>query len=333
MHRKENILLLVGGASAEREVSKRSSKAIFGALSELGYNVSLLDPAYGKNQPDEIDSLFSETDSFPVSVENYIAAFDLIRTKEVDAVFIGLHGQFGEDGTVQAVLELLNKKYTGSKVLSSSLSMDKHIAKIIMKDHHVKSPKEIFLGSKYYSIDTVISRINAELGYPCVVKPNDQGSTCGLSVCENDSEIQAAIDMAFQFSKAVLIEEFIKGRELTAGVIDGVVLPVLEIRPKHGLYDYECKYTQGMTDYFVPADISAEISAEIQNLTLEAFKALGCTCYARADFRLSENGKVYCLEMNTLPGMTATSLLPKMAKEAGISFVQLIEKIVLSGLQ
>ncbi len=333
MNYKEHILLLVGGASAEREVSKRSSKAIFSARSELGYHISLLDPAYGKNQPREIDAYFAEKDCFPVTAENYLAAFDSLLVKEADIVFIGLHGQFGEDGTVQALLELMNKKYTGSKVLSSSLSMDKHNAKIIMKEHKVDSPKEIFLPSSKYSADFVIRQIQEEFGFPCVVKPNNQGSTCGLSVCYDASEVASALNMAFQFSKAVLIEEFIKGSEITAGIIDYFVLPVLEIRPKHELYDYECKYTQGMTEYFVPAEISPEITFEIQDQTSRAFKALGCIGYARADFRLSETGQIYCLEINTLPGMTATSLFPKMAKAAGISFNQLIENIILSGLK
>ncbi len=333
MKPKEHIVLLAGGASSEREVSKHSSKGIYSALIELGYKVSVVDPAYGKSQPSDVDSFFDGADLFPVSEKNYIAAFELPVMQEADSVFLGLHGQFGEDGTVQALLELLKKRYTGSGVLASSLAMDKHMAKIIMKDHGVESPREVFIPDHQYDKAAVLKSILSELSLPCVVKPNDQGSTCGLSVCNTEEEVIPAIEMAFQFSRAVLVEEFIKGRELTAGIIDNVVLPVLEIKPKHELYDYECKYTSGMTEYFVPADISPETSSAVQALTLKSFQALGCKSYGRADFRLTESGDLYCLEMNTLPGMTATSLVPKMAKAAGISFTQLIEKIVKDSLR
>ncbi len=332
MNNNTHILLAAGGASSEREVSKHSSKAIYSALLELGYKVSVIDPAYGKNQPADLALFFGAEDVAPVSEKNYLAAFELPVVQEADTVFLGLHGQYGEDGTVQALLELLKKKYTGSGILSSSLAMDKHMSKIIMKDHGIDSPREVFVPNRKYDKETILNRIVTELSFPCVVKPNDQGSTCGLSVCSTSAEVIPAIEQAFTFSNAVLVEEFIKGRELTAGIIDNIVLPILEIKPKHDLYDYECKYTSGMTEYFVPADITPATSFAIQELTLKCFQALGCKSYGRADFRLTESGDIYCLEMNTLPGMTSTSLVPKMAKAAGISFTQLIDKIVKDSL-
>jgi D-alanine-D-alanine ligase len=328
MATKEHILLVAGGASAERAVSKNSSKAIYSALTELGYAVSVIDPAYGAEQPDDVAQFFDEKDFAPVSEKNYLAAFSLPVVNSVDAVFLGLHGQFGEDGTVQSILELLGKRYTGSGVLASSLAMDKHTAKIILKDHGVPVPAELFLPSREFDREALVAEVTEKLKFPCVIKPNDQGSTCGLTVCYWADEVIPAVELAFQFSKSVLLEEFIQGRELTVGIINGEVLPVLEIRPKHELYDYECKYTHGMTEYFVPADIPADIFSITQELTKIVFDALGCKSYGRADFRLTPDGRLSCLEMNTLPGMTSTSLVPKMAKAAGISFPEVIERIV-----
>ena len=330
MNASKHILLLVGGASAEREISKRSSRAIYAALTELGYKVSLLDPAYGTNQPTNIEDFFSVNDISEVSAGNYLAALSLPVMKEIDTVFIGLHGQYGEDGMIQSLLELQNISYTGSGILASSLAMDKHMAKIIMKDHGINCPKEIFIRKNSVDMNDILRRIADDILLPCVVKPNDQGSTCGLTVCNNLSEVQAAVELALSMSVSgtVLIEEFIKGRELTAGVIGNQTLPVLEIRPTHGLYDYECKYTSGMTEYIVPAEIDSDTSNLINQMTQASFVSLGCKTYGRADFRLTPDGQVYCLEMNTLPGMTSTSLLPKMAKAVGISFNELIDRIV-----
>lgn len=325
--KKLNVALLAGGASAEREVSKHSSQAIYAALVELGYSVKLIDPGYGINQPERADDFFADVDFFPVSARNYLEAVNSNLFDDVDVAFLGLHGEWGEDGIIQSLLELRNIKYTGSDVLASSLTMDKMMSKIVMRDHNISVPNG-FVIEKNYSYESVLQKIKSEFTFPLIIKPNDQGSTFGLTVCGKEDDVKEALALSFQYSKKTLIEEFIPGRELTVGVLADKVLPVLEIRPKHTLYDYECKYTKGMSEYIVPAEIPEELAGKIQEQTERAFVSLGCRSYARADFRLNEAGEFYCLEVNSLPGMTATSLLPKAAKAIGISFPQLVEKIV-----
>jgi D-alanine-D-alanine ligase len=202
------------------------------------------------------------------------------------------------------------------------------MSKVLFKEYNVHTPKGFTISDKNLSSGIIAEKINDELSYPCVIKPNDQGSTVGLTVCKNENDVDKALKLAFNFSDKVLIEEFIAGREMTVAVIEDKALPVLEIKPKHGLYDYECKYTSGMSEYEVPAKIPDLVAAELQSQALLAFKALDCSSYARVDFRLSENNKPYCLEVNSLPGMTSTSLVPKMAKAIGISFDQLVERII-----
>ncbi|MFA6598884.1 MAG: D-alanine--D-alanine ligase [Ignavibacteriaceae bacterium] len=325
--KKLHVALLLGGASAEREVSKHSSQSIYNSLLELGYAVTLIDPAYGVKQPDRAEDFFSEKDLFPISSRNYLEAVNSSLFDTIDVAFLGLHGEWGEDGIIQSLLELRNIKYTGSDVLASSLTMDKMMSKIVMRDHSISVPNG-FLVEKNYSYETVLEKIKKDFTFPLIIKPNDQGSTFGLTVCEKEEDILDALLLSFQYSDKTLIEEFIPGRELTVGILADEVLPVLEIRPKHTLYDYECKYTKGMSEYIVPADLPVELALQIQEQTRRAFVSLGCRGYARADFRLNDAGKFFCLEVNSLPGMTATSLLPKAAKAVGISFTQLVEKIV-----
>jgi len=325
--KKLNVALLVGGASAEREVSKHSSQAIYAALTELCYSVKLIDPGYGIHQPEKPEDFFSDKEFFPVSARNYLEAVNSSLFDDVDVAFLGLHGEWGEDGIIQSLLELRNIKYTGSDVLASSLTMDKMMSKIVMRDHNISVPNG-FVIEKKYSYESVLQKIKSAFTFPLIIKPNDQGSTFGLTVCEKEDDVKNALTLSFQYSNKTLVEEFIPGRELTVGVLADKVLPVLEIRPKHNLYDYECKYKKGMSEYIVPADISKEIAEKIQEQTERAFISLGCRGYARADFRLNEAGEFFCLEVNSLPGMTATSLLPKAAKAVGISFPQLVEKIV-----
>ena len=322
------IVLLVGGASPEREVSKESSKSIRESLINLGHTVHLVDPSYGLQQPLEVDDFFKPGELFPISHKNYVEAFTLGAFKKADLVFIGLHGKWGEDGTVQSLLELLGLPFTGSGVLASSLAMDKAIAKIIMKHNGVKVPDGFLITREKINLVEINRTINNTFGYPCVIKPNDQGSTCGLSICKQESELEAAVKLCLDYTDSVLIEEFIPGRELTVGILDKAVLPPLEIRPKHGLYDYECKYTDGMSDYLVPAPVTFDIDNQLRDQTIRAHVALGCSVYSRADFRLTSDDKIYCLEVNTLPGMTSHSLIPKMAKSAGTSFDELVNQIV-----
>ncbi|GMU96144.1 D-alanine--D-alanine ligase [Ignavibacterium album] len=328
MQSKLKIILLVGGTSTERYISKLSSKSIYAALKSLGHDVILLDPAYGDNQPDEPEKFFDEKDFAEISNSNYIKCFNRKEFDSADLVFIGLHGKWGEDGTVQAILDLKGVKYTGSKTLSSAVTMDKILSKILFDKFDIPTPKWFSFNNSEMTSEDVAIKIENELGYPAIIKPNDQGSTVGLSICRNKNDVKQALSLAKDYSEKILVEEFIPGRELTVGVLGDEALPVLEIKPKHEIYDYECKYTSGMSEYIVPADIPDSVAGELQKVSLAAFKSLECEGYARIDFRLSPENKFYLLEINTLPGMTSLSLVPKMAKAVGMSFEQLIERII-----
>ncbi|MCU7495915.1 MAG: D-alanine--D-alanine ligase [Ignavibacteria bacterium] len=322
------IALLLGGTSPEREVSKHSGKSIYKALKDLGYNVKAIDPALGINQPEDPELLFEEKDYAEISNRNCIEAVNSAMFDDVDLAFLALHGKWGEDGTIQSLLELRGIKYTGSGVLSSSLAMDKSMTKIMFQHYGVLTPKWFVVSPFDYDEAVAKDKVEKLLGYPCIIKPNEGGSTIGLTVCNNESEIDDAVKLALKYSESAVVEEFIPGHEVAVGVLDKMALPVLEIRPKHGHYDYECKYTHGMSEYIVPAEFSEEISEKLQEQAILAFKAAGCKGYGRLDFRLTDDGRMYCLEVNTLPGMTDTSLVPKMAKAMGMSFKELLEKII-----
>ena len=331
-NKKIKVALIVGGTSPERKVSKSSGLSIYKALTALGYETILVDPAYGENQPKDVETFFAEKDFAEISNENYIKTLNMKLFDSIDLAFLALHGKWGEDGTVQSLLELKGIKYTGSNVVSSAVTMDKAMSKILFQYYNIKTPKWITVSSNNYDLSSLVKEIEKKVKYPCVIKPNDQGSTVGLTICENESTVNEAIKLAMKFSDTALIEEYILGRELTVGILGQEVLPVLEIKPKHNIYDYECKYTPGMSEYEVPAKISDELSDNLRKTSLTAFKALGCEGYARVDFILSKDNVGYCLEVNTLPGMTSTSLVPKMAKSVGISFEELVDRIVKSSL-
>jgi len=333
MDKKLKVLLLLGGTSPEREVSKSTGKSVYQALINLGHEVIILDPAYGINQPLEVEEYFNEEDFTEILNENYLDAVNLISPTEINVAFLALHGKYGEDGTIQSLLELKGIKYTGSKVLSSAIAMDKIMSKILFEDYDVPTPKWFHFKKGERTTEEVNNLIEERFGYPAVVKPNDQGSTVGLTICKSSEQLVEAIHNAFEYSDRILVEEYIPGRELTVAVIDDVALPVLEIRPKHGIYDYECKYTSGMSEYIVPAEIYSHVSIELQEIAVQACKSLRCEVYARVDFRVNPDNKVYTLEVNTLPGMTSLSLVPKMAKAVGITFEQLVEKIITLSLK
>ncbi|HMS63622.1 MAG TPA: D-alanine--D-alanine ligase [Ignavibacteria bacterium] len=345
-----NIILITGGPSAEREVSIASSKCILKALRDSGHNVKLIDPIYG-------DKIISEEQVFGDSISKHSPSVqklteihktsdknilncinsEIFDNDKTDLVFLGVHGKFGEDGRIQTLLELRGLKYTGSGVFASALAMDKDVSKIILNSAGINTPAWLMLNknTEINSIDINENILNS-VGYPCVVKPNDEGSTVGLSIVQNDVEdiqLPNAIENAFNYSEKILIEQYIKGREFTVPVIGNEAYPVVEIRPKGGFYDYEHKYTKGMTEYFCPADISPEIEIKAKEAALKAHNALGCSVYSRVDFILDEKNRLYCLEVNTLPGMTDTSLVPKSAKANGMTFNELIEKIIELSLQ
>lgn len=320
------IVLLAGGSSPEREISLRSGKAIYKALIELGHNVKLVDPALGKNQPKNEEEFFNpELNKENISTEKYLDAFQLEAFNDTDLVFIALHGKWGEDGTVQSILDLMNLKYTGSGVLASSIGIDKNISKVIVKHFGVITPQWKLVSKKDKQN---LLNIVEEVGLPCIFKPNDQGSTIGFSLINNLSEVEAAFEEALKYSDYVLIEKYIKGRELTVSILGDEALPIVEVKPKHQLYDYECKYTKGMTQYFCPAELNLEVTKKIQEYALIAFRACKCEIFGRVDFILDEDNIPYFLEINTIPGMTDLSLVPMAAKAVGISFNDLISKII-----
>lgn len=326
--RKLKIALVLGGTSPERDVSKSSGQSIYKALLSLGSNPIIIDPAYGINQPKDKSIFFAHEDTLEISNLNYVRAINSKLFDSVDIAFLALHGKWGEDGTIQSLLELRGIKYTGSKVLASALAMDKIMSKILFQHYNVVTPKWITIENNHNDYPKLIEKIKNELGFPCAVKPNDQGSTLGVTICKSEDQLPDAFDLAKSYSTRILVEEFIDGQEVTVAVLDNEPLPVLEIKPKHNVYDYECKYTSGMSEYEVPAKIPEEVAKKIQAQALAAHISLGCEVYSRSDFRLSSELKPFCLEVNTLPGMTSTSLVPKMAKAVGISFEELIEKII-----
>ena len=295
MNKPKKIAVLMGGPGEEKDVSLKSGQAIKKALNHNDYDVTsiILDT--------KLEKLVKELLS-------------------VDLVFLGLHGNIGENGTIQGFLDALGIIYTGSGPLSSAICMDKNISKIIAKNNGIMTPK-------WKLCDTVID--NAKMNYPVIVKPNGQGSTVGLRIAHNESELKPALEYAFNYDNSVLVEEYIQGRELTVMLIDGKAQPVCEIIPSHEFYDYECKYTAGMSKYICPAEIDDNISNYVKKISENLFDLLKCENYSRADFRMDDQNKFWFLEMNTLPGMTDTSLAPMSALAAGISFNELIDKIVM----
>ncbi len=316
------IAVLLGGDSPERDVSLDSGKNISEALRRNGHEVLEIDTGLSTKQL--ISDLKPGKETIH-SIENISGLYSnilLLKQLNPDLVFNGLHGGEGENGTIQTLLETLEIKYTGSRSEACMLAMDKEISKMLMQQAGLPTAKSIAVRSLNDQIDL------SELNFPVIVKPADGGSSLGHTILENDNDIATAINFSFKYGKKVLIEEFVSGREIAAGVLDGNALPLVHIKPTHGIYDYECKYTPGMSSYEVPAKLDKKTTRQIQVYASKMYNLLGCRGYARIDFLVGENGQMCILEANTLPGMTETSLFPKAAKEAGYSFEELIEKIV-----
>ena len=287
--------VLMGGPSDEREVSIATGNAVFDACVSLGYTATVI--SFSKNYKAHLSTM-----------------------KEQDIIFNALHGGIGENGKIQAWMGKNNLNYTGSGPIASALCMNKDESKKIALKSGVKTPKWEII----YNIDDSVA-----MKPPFVVKPNDQGSTFGLSIVHQKKDTKSALEKAFSFGEIVMVEEYINGRELTVPIIDDKSYPILEVKPSHELYDYKCKYTPGLCEYICPADLDSSIEKILQKSTKHLFKKFGCKVYARADYILDKNGAVNFLEMNTLPGMTSTSLVPKSAIVYGLSFERLIDKIIL----
>jgi len=297
------IIILYGGFSDESEVSKNTAKEIEKALNNNMREIILIDPV-------KFDS-YSEM---------------IIRINEIkpDIVFNGLHGAEGEDGKIQSLLALENIAFTGSAQLASAISMDKYISGILAGYIKIKLPKRRLIYKNYeYDFKPIVEYV----GFPMVIKPNNSGSSVGITIITNESDLKESLKYAFKFSEKAIIEQFIAGRELTVTILENEALPVVEIIPNDGWYDYKNKYTKGKTIYEVPAKLNIEEVKIIQKQALDVFHLFGCEIYGRVDFRY--DGKdFYFLEVNTLPGMTQLSLTPMAARKAGINFKELLCKII-----
>jgi D-alanine-D-alanine ligase len=328
----------MGGTSSERDVSLASGLRIAEALRSRGHEVRAVDTAKGALTTDDERRMLAagvvkQLPPTPAELARMNAesvaetAARLPKRGDCDVAFLALHGGRGEDGTIQALLDLAGVPYTGSGHLPSALAMDKDLSKHLFRAFDVGTAN--WLMAVDPSAPPSAEKVGRVLGWPVIVKPSKQGSTVGLSIVKQASELAAAIAEAFAHDDEVMIEQFIAGRELTVGILGGEALPVGEIIPKHEIYDYECKYTAGMAEEIFPAALSAEETAEVQAQARRAFAALKLGGCARIDFRMSRDGQFYCLEANTLPGMTATSLIPQGAAAAGIPFPELCERIAL----
>jgi len=327
----------MGGTSAERDVSLASGAGVVAGLKQAGHEVVPIDTAHGYHalKMDEVKQI-EKVKAQPPSIQELqkyageltIQAVNSADLRGVDVIFIILHGGAGENGTIQALLDLVDIPYTGSGVLASALAMDKYMAKQIFAANDVPTP-DFFIVDKRENmpLDDIARRVDQTLGYPVIVKPNSQGSSVGLSIVKGDDQLAAALDLGFQYDDRLLFEKFIAGREFTVSVLGNEPLPLVEIIPEGGLYDYEHKYIAGKTNKVCPVDLPQPLQKMIQLHGLKAFQALGCQGFGRVDFRLDKDNQPFCLEVNTLPGMTATSLVPKAAKAAGIEFPQLLDKI------
>jgi len=295
--------VLMGGPSSEREISFKSAKSVCESLKSLGLDFVIIDI-----QTDDVE-------------EN----IRLLKSHNIDCAFIALHGYFGEDGRIQEILDSLRIPYTGSSALASKRAMDKVAAHEVFAAAGLSVPRFILLDSKFFEKRMGVS---SDFGFPWVIKPATHGSSIGLSIIDTKDELDKALDMAFEFDQRIIIEEYIKGRELTVGILDEKPLPVIEIIPKSRFFDYEAKYKSKETQYIIPAKLQEEIARAVQIAALSAHKSLGCFGCSRVDIILTKNNIPYILELNNIPGLTETSLLPKAAIAEGIDFNQLCFKLL-----
>lgn len=335
------IVVLAGGLSTERDVSISSGILVASALREKGHEVVLLDVFTGYEQNIcDIDALFKQNYSFTdkANVGEIVSDLSEVRENrlnksarfigtnvieictEADITFLALHGGEGENGQIQASLDLLGIKYTGTGYLGSALAMNKGLTKSVFVQNKINTPA----GEIFKSIEDAMSWSI----FPCVVKPCSGGSSVGIAKAENEEEYILAVKDAFRYENEIVVEQFVKGREFSVGILGGKALPPIEIIPKSGFYDYASKYQEGATDEICPADIDEQTDKKLRESAVAAYNSLHLDSYARVDFLVDENGEPFCLEANTLPGMTPTSLLPQEAAVEGLNYADLCEKII-----
>lgn len=345
-----NIVVLAGGLSTERDVSIITGTQVSQALKKAGHQVILLDVFMGYSDKEEdLTGIFDRADEISSCVGQISeVAPDIAQVKAMrkdqsdsffgpnvirlcqaaDIVFMALHGENGENGKVQAAFDLLGIKYTGSGYFGSALAMDKGVSKLVFAANGIPTPMGIAMKK---TEQKTFGKTGLKL--PCVVKPCCGGSSIGVSIVRTEEEYEAALAEAFKYEDEIIVESYVKGREFSVGVISGKALPVIEIAPLEGFYDYKNKYKAGSAVETCPADLPEEISAQMQHYAEEVARVLGLTTYSRTDVLLNEANEIYCLEVNTLPGMTPTSLLPQEAAAVGMDFVSLCEKIIAISLE
>lgn len=306
--KKIKIAVLCGGFSSESEISLKSGLAVYENLSKWSdFDVELV----------------------KLNRKNFINEIFKLKKRKIDVAFIALHGKFGEDGKLQAILEALGVKYTGCDFLPSVIAMNKHIAKMLFQANNIPTPKWCLLNNV-----KDITKIN-KLKMPVVVKPSDEGSTIGVSIVNNKQELKNAVKLAFKYSNYVIVEEFIEGKEITVPVLQNKILPMIEIVPKLNIYyDFSSKYKNGGSLHLIPPRISKDLKKKIKHIVKKVIKLVNCGTICRIDFKVDEKKQIpYVLEINTIPGMTSTSLFPEAAKSCGISFPELVRKIVFETLK
>lgn len=341
-----NIVVLAGGLSTERDVSFKTGEMVTKALRENGHQVILLDVFMGySDKKEELTGIFDRAEEISVKVQGIPEiAPDLLKVKAsrkdqsdnffgpnvielcqmAEIVFMALHGENGENGKIQAAFDLFGIRYTGTGYLSSALAMNKGLAKQLFELNHIPTPK----GCLVQCSDEKISVEQLGLRLPCVVKPCCGGSSIGISIVRSEKELDAALEEAFRWETELVIEEYVEGREFSVGVVGDEVLPVIEIAPIEGFYDYKNKYKAGSAVETCPADLPLEVSDQMRDYAKQVAEVLGLATYSRSDFMLSKDNEIFCLEANTLPGMTPTSLLPQEAQAIGMSFGQLCERLI-----
>ena len=339
-----NIVVLAGGISTERDVSLISGKMIYGAVKRKGHKAILLDVFLGYEG--DISNIFEKEIDWEAQVtgiketnpdieavkklrpdykKNFFGPNVIKLCQSADVVFMALHGENGENGKIQACFDLMGITYTGTDYVSSALSMDKGLTKDIFRQYGIPCPEGIRLKKGEADPKSV--------PFPCIVKASCGGSSVGVSIAGNEEEYEAAKKEAYKYDEEAIIEQYIEGREFSVGVLDGKALPIIEIAPLQGFYDYKNKYQAGSTIETCPAVLPEDKTKKMQNYAEMAFKALRLKNYARMDFMMGKDGSLYCLEANTLPGMTPTSLLPQEAAAIGISYEDLCEKLIAISLR
>ena len=329
------IAVLMGGVSEEREVSLASGAQVARALREGGHEVVAVDTSHGVLSAAEEASLLQagiKDPPPPALTKDLLLTGDTgaltrnTQVSETDVVFLALHGGNGEDGTIQTLLDLAGVPYVGSDRVGCALAMDKDLSKRLLRDAGIPTPGWISVRGREEGRRR-LDEVAKTLGLPVIVKPPSGGSTLGLTLAHDPEELEQALDLALEYEERVLFEAYVRGRELTVGILGDEALPVGEIIPEHEIFDYECKYRPGMAQEIFPADLAPELSAKLQEAALVAHRALGLRDFSRIDFILDEVGTGWCLEANALPGLTANSLLPKAALAGGIPFPSLCHRI------